>query len=326
MTLASSDKFDGFSGGDSFDAAGGFSAELTVIMVSFNTRDLTLKALETLLDRGGASSMRVIVVDNASNDGSADAIAAHFPQVELIRSEENLGFARANNLAAKKVTSEFLLLLNPDTETHDGAIAELVSFARAHPEAGIVGGRTVFPDGTLNPASCAERMTIWSLLCSALGLSRIFAGTTLFNPEQIGGWPRDEVREVDIVVGCFLLIRTSLWQRLHGFDPRYFMYGEEADLCLRAKKAGYFPMITPHAEIMHLVGGSTPHREEKLVPLMKAKSTLVREHWHPAIAPAGIGLLWLWAATRRAGSSMLRSDRELWRNIWRRRKEWLAGY
>ena len=306
--------------------SGVIEAEVTVIMVSFNTRELTLRAIETLLAEAGSVRLRVIVADNASSDGSADAVAAQVPMVELIRSEENLGFARANNLAAERVTSEYMLLLNPDTETRDRAIERLLAFARAYPEAGIVGGRTVFPDGNLNPSSCANRMTIWSLICSASGLTHLFPHSPVFNSEQIGGWGRDEAMEVDIVIGCFFLIRTSLWRKLEGFDPRYFMYGEETDLCLRARAAGYFPMITPDAEIMHLVGASTPRREDKLVPLMRARATLIRSHWRATAAPIGIGLLWLWAATRRVGSIFLSGERELWRNIWRRRKEWLGGY
>ncbi|MEM9269456.1 MAG: glycosyltransferase family 2 protein, partial [Pseudomonadota bacterium] len=128
--------------------------DLTVIIVSYNTRDLTLKALETLYANTTRTAFHTVVLDNASGDGSADAIAAAFPQVELIRSEENLGFAKANNVVAAEATTEWLLLLNPDTEVHPNAIDHLMEFALAHPQAGITGGRTVFPDGSLNIASC----------------------------------------------------------------------------------------------------------------------------------------------------------------------------
>ena len=193
---------------------------LTVIIVSYNTRDLTLAALHTLYTTTKATVFRTVVFDNASTDSSAEAVAAAFPQVELIRSAENLGFARANNVVAEASCSDWLLLLNPDTECHAGAVDNLMAFARANPQAGIYGGRTVFPDGRLNIASCWNCITLWSVFCIATGLTAAFPRTALFDPEAMGGWQRDTVREVDIVVGCFLLIRRDLWTRLGGFDLR----------------------------------------------------------------------------------------------------------
>lgn len=306
--------------------------EVTVIIVSYNTRELTLAAIETLLRNAGDVSMRVVVWDNASADGSADAIADGFPQLELIRSPDNVGFAAANNRIAETVTSEWILLLNPDTETHPDAVENLLRFAKANPQAGIVGGRTVFPDGSLNIASCWNRMTVWSLFCSATGLSRVFSNSLLFNHEGIGGWKRDSVREVDIVVGCFFLLRTKLWHELGGFHQRYFMYGEESDMCLRARKLGYRPMITPDAQIMHLVGASMNKREDKVVKVMRSKATLIRDHWSGATAPLGIGLLWLWVALRRLGSGLSavvskdKAQAQRWQTIWSQRNDWLRGY
>ncbi|MFM2371327.1 MAG: hypothetical protein RIS85_1054 [Pseudomonadota bacterium] len=306
--------------------------EVTVIIVSYNTRELTLLAIETLLRNAGDVSMRVVVWDNASADGSADAIAKAYPDMELIRSPDNVGFAAANNRIAETVTSEWILLLNPDTETHPNAVENLLRFAKAHPQAGIVGGRTVFPDGSLNIASCWNQMTVWSLFCSATGLSRVFSNSLLFNHEGIGGWKRDSVREVDIVVGCFFLLRTKLWHELGGFHQRYFMYGEESDMCLRARKLGYRPMITPDAQIMHLVGASMNKREDKVVKVMRSKATLIRDHWSSAAAPVGIALLWLWAALRRLGSGMKalfskdKAQAQRWQSIWQQRNDWLRGY
>ena len=307
--------------------AGG-SPVLTVIMVSYNTRELTLTALATLIANTPGIGMQLIVVDNASDDGSSEAVAERFPEVELIASDSNLGFAAANNVAAERAQGEWLLLLNPDTETFAGSIASMLDFSRSHPEAGIVGGRTLYPDGTLNPFSCANRMTAWSLFCGATGLSRAFPSSPIFNSEQMGGWQRDTVRHVDIVVGCFFLVRRELWQELGGFDTRYFMYGEEADFCLRAAHLGYRPMITPDAEIMHVVGASSTRREDKLIPLMRAKASLVRGHWHKMAVPLGISLLWLWAVLRKLASTagLDRQNRPLWTAVWRRRHEWLAGY
>lgn len=315
-------------GAERDDGAAPETAELTVIVVSYNTRELTLKALATLFANTHRTAMHVVVVDNASADGSAEAIAAAFPQVELIASPDNLGFARANNLVADRATTPWLLLLNPDTETHPHAVDNLLAFAKAHPDAGIVGGRTVFPDGALNPASCWRKISVWSLVTQITGLSRAFPRSSLFNYEAIGGWRRDSVRRVDIVVGCFLLTSTALWRRLGGFDPRYFMYGEDADLCLRAARLGYRPAITPDAQIMHLVGASTAKKANKVVAVMKAKSTLVRDHWSPLLRPVGLAELWLWALARRVGAAVSRDpeQRARLKQIWDERRGWLAGF
>ncbi len=303
-------------------------AEVTVIMVSWNTRALTLKAIETLIENAGDVAMHLVVWDNASSDGSAEAIAERFPTVELIAHDENIGFGEANNRVAARATTDWLLLLNPDTETHPGAVENLLTFAKKHPEAGIVGGRTVFPDGSLNPASCWRRASPWSLFCSAFGLSRAFPGSTIFNPEAMGGWRRDSVRHVDIVVGCFFMLRRALWEELGGFDPKYFMYGEEADMCLRAAKLGYRPMITPDAQIMHLVGASTKLRSEKQIRLMRARVSLMEDHWHPFWLPLGRALMWVWIANRRLAASVRGDEIQdaEWRKIWNARGNWLRGY
>lgn len=306
-------------------------AELTVIVVTWNTRELTLRCLETLFDNTPDLRMRVIVADNNSEDGSADVIAKRFPQVDLIRNTGDLGFARANNQAIELVDSEWILLLNPDTEVHPNAVNNLLAFSKQHPEAGVTGGRTVFPDGSLNIASAWDKMTPWSLFCSFTGLSAVFSQTTLFNPEAIGGWKRDTVRHVDVVQGSFFMIPTALWRRLGGFDSRYFMYGEEADLCLRAAALGYRPMITPDAQIMHLGGASAP-KGVRLLQNWTSKATLVRGHWPKASVSVGLFELWLCCATRALASAMLgklsgRSNREdVWREMWAKRHDWLKGY
>ncbi len=312
--------------------------ELTVIVVSYNTRELTLAALRTLYDTTRHTAMHVVVLDNASRDGSADAVAEAFPQVELIRSSDNLGFARANNVVAAKAETEWLLLLNPDTECHateaGGAVDNLLAFAKANPQGGIWGGRTVFPDGALNAASCWNRITLWSTFCRTFGLMSVFPNSTLFNPEAMPDWKRDSVRHVDIVVGCFFLIRRELWDRLGGFDLKYFMYGEEADLCLRAARLGFRPMITPEAEIMHIVGAATAVRGDKLAPVAKARATLIRDHWPAWKVPMGIALMWLAAALRTAAARTMGALRggawkdraRTWAKVWADRRDWLGGY
>jgi GT2 family glycosyltransferase len=305
--------------------------ELTVMVVSFNTRDLTLRCLETLFAATREVRFRAIVWDNASDDGSADAVAAAFPQVGLVRSPENLGFARANNRLAELADSAWLLLLNSDTEVLPGAVDRLMAFARGRPANGIYGGRTLFPDGSLNPASCWMRMSPWSAFCHATGLVAAFRDTRLFNSEAIGGWRRDSVREVDIVSGCFFLIPTALWRELGGFDPHFFMYGEEVDLCHRARARGWQPVVTPEATIVHLGGASRSSLAAKRIQVARARASFVELHWPPAWRPWGRAMLWLWVANRYAASLVLArlgrgGQRALWAEIWARRGDWLPGW
>jgi GT2 family glycosyltransferase len=271
----------------------------------------------------------VVVLDNASADGSAEAIAAEFPQVRLIASKENLGFARGNNVAAREAGGEYLLLLNPDTVVLDGAIEKAWRFARENPAAGIVGGRTYFEDGTLNYSSCHGTPTPWSVLCMGLGLSAVFRRSAVLNPESLGAWKRDTVREVPAVTGCFFLLKRSLWESLSGFDESFFMYAEETDLCLRARKLGHKCMICPDAKLIHYGGASEKVRSEKMIRLFRAKHQLLRKHWSRPAARYGLAMLDLWAGSRMAALSLLRRVRpkyqagyEAWREIWQRRGEY----
>ena len=302
------------------------SPDLTVIIVSYNTRDLTLAALRTLYETTQKTPFHTVVFDNDSKDGSADAIAEAFPDVELIRSPDNLGFAKANNVVASTAQTDYLLLLNPDTECHAGAVDNLMRFARETPHAGIWGGRTVFPDGRLNIASCWMRITLWSAFCRAFGLAAIFKKSEVFNSEAMGDWARDTVRHVDVVVGCFFLIRKELWDQLDGFDLKYFMYGEEADMCLRAAALGYRPMITPDAQIMHLVGAASATSSRKKILVNQARTTLMRDHWSAWQVPLGVGVMWAGAGLRALAETLRRRTERTHREIWAARSAWMAGY
>lgn len=309
--------------------------DVSILVVSYETRDMTLAALASAVRETRDVSIELIVVDNASTDGSAEAIAAAFPEARLVASKENLGFAAGNNLAATLARGDYLLLLNPDTVVLDGAIDRLVAFARARPEARIWGGRTLFADGSLNPSSCWRRMTPWNLFCRATGLTGFFPASGFLNGEAYGGWPRDTVREVDIVSGCFLLIRRDLWQRLGGFDPTFFMYGEEADLCLRARAFGARPAVTPQAGIIHHGGASERTRAGKMVKLLAAKATLIARHFTPPTRRLGLLLLAAWPLSRwLALSAAARVTHKpshaqaalTWGEIWARRAEWMRGW
>lgn len=309
--------------------------ELSILVVSYNTRAMTLDCLASVMAETRETSFEILVIDNASSDGSGEALEGLNGPLQVVRLSENIGFGRANNLAAQAARGRYLLLLNPDTKVVDGGIDRLMAFARANAEAGIWGGRTVFADGRLNPSCCWQRMTPWNLLCRATGLTGLFPGSPLFNAEAYGGWERDSFREVDIVSGCFFLVRHDLWQRLGGFDPVYFMYGEEADLCLRARALGARPLFTPIATIVHHGGASEATRHAKMAKLLAAKSTLIRRHWQGWAQDLGLALLAGWPLSRwlalALAGALTRSQRfnsaaAVWRDIWKDRRSWVGGY
>ncbi len=310
---------------------------LTVVIVTYNSAAYIGPCLESLLPQVPTDGSRVVVVDNASSDGTAELVERRWPDVQVIRSEVNLGFGRACNLGAASSDTVYVVLLNPDTTVQAGCLDALVDVARRRPEAGLYGGRTMSADGTSDPRSCWGRPTLWSLACFACGLSSMFPSSELFNPEGIGGWRRDRERQVDVVSGCLLLTRRDLWQRLGGFDERFFMYGEDADLSIRASALGYMPVVTPAAALVHLVSASSAAVDKEIL-LFRGKATLVRKIWTGLRQRLAVFLLLTGVAVRarmaRGVRSLLprpdRPDRRApastWSEVWRRRGEWSRGW
>ena len=305
------------------------TADAAVIIVSYNTGHLIRDCLRSVLDERGALDQRVIVIDNGSTDDSLAAIS-EYPDVEPIDAGENLGFARAVNRAAETADAEFVVLLNPDTVVLHHAIERLVEFARAHPGHGLYGGRAVQRDGSLEISSCWGLPTLWSMTCFALGLTTLLRGSALFDPESLGNWKRDTIREVGMVTGCLLLAPIATWRELGGLDERYFMYGEDADLAFRAHAAGYRPIINPDACIVHDVGGASASSRDRSRLLFRGKATLLRDHFHGWRRPVVLAELLVGVALRTAIASIGPGKRhraaEGWQQVWRDRRLWIGGY
>ncbi|WP_210530369.1 glycosyltransferase family 2 protein [Rubellimicrobium arenae] len=304
--------------------------DVSVLIISYNTRDLTCAALRSLA-AGTTAPHEVIVVDNASEDGSASRIRQEFPGVRLMALPANIGFGPGNNLAAQASRAPYLLLLNPDTVVLPGAVDALLAFARRRPAARIWGGRTIFQDGRLNPTSCWRRMTLWSVICRSLGLSASWPASNLANPEAYPRFGRDHEREVDIVTGCFFLIERSLWDDLGGFDPAFFVYGEEADLCLRARAFGARPTFTPAATIVHLNGQSQQDGPRE-IQLFAARIRLARKHFPVWQQPIAVALIRLGAGSRYGLALALQAFQVkrpgflLKKEVWASRAQWWNGY
>ena len=313
--------------------------DVSIIVVSYNTREMTLDCLRSVVAQSPDLDFEVLFIDNQSTDGSFEAVESEFgsdARFQIVDSDENLGFARANNVMAKRARGRRLLLLNPDTVVLDRALERLNAFADERSECGIWGGRTMKADGvTLDPRSCWADLTLRGVFFRTIGLSKAFSGSEFFNPHAYGDWQRDTVRHVGFVTGCLLLIDRSLWEKLEGFAPEFFMYGEEAELCLRAKSFGATPIITPEAAIIHYVGASATTKWQTRVKINRGEITLMRLHWSKTAACLGRELIRVATAYRRivfwAISKLRRTEHNRnrasdWKNIWAARSEWLAGY
>ena len=225
---------------------------ITTLLVSYNTRELLdpcLAALRLALQAVGGG--KVVVVDNASRDGSAEHLAQAAPDVTLVRSATNVGFGRANNLALHLVQTPFVLLLNTDAFVEPDALRLPLDYMASNPSCGILGARLVGREGDLQP-SCRYFPTPWNQFLSRTGLSRWLPGRLVDDM----GWPHDEVRDCDWVPGCYYLVRKEVIEQVGLFDPRYFLYFEEVDHCRAAKQAGWRVVYFPFTQVVHIGGES----------------------------------------------------------------------
>ena len=298
---------------------------ISIVLVTYNSADWLERCLTSLPAALGDRAAELVVVDNASSDDSVSLVRELRPDAKIIANTDNVGFAAAVNAGARRATMPWILLLNPDTESRPGALDQLVRFAADHPGHGIYGGRTLNPDGTVQPSSCWNLPTLWSTACFGLGLVSLFPHTMLWDPESIGRWPRDTVREVGMVTGCLMLVPAEVWRELGGLDERYFVYGEDADFAARARAAGYAPIVTPAAEIVHEVGASSTDGGAKAVLLLAGKVTFLLTHLPPVHARCAIALLQFGVAWRSVGAR-LTGHQTRWRAAWAARDRWRHGY
>jgi GT2 family glycosyltransferase len=228
---------------------------VSVIIVSYNTRQMTLDCLRSLyadLDLLKTSA-EVFVVDNASQDGSADAVRDAYPEVIVIANAENVGFGAANNQAMARATGEFLLLLNSDAFVAPGTVSALVACLRERPDCAAVGPRLLNGDGTLQP-SCYRYPSP-----SRAWFENLWLSAALPRHPVVGDyrrWEHDTERDVDWVIGACLLVRRAAYEQVGGFDERFYMYQEETDWQRRMKDQGWKIHFTPAAQATHLGGAS----------------------------------------------------------------------
>jgi len=227
---------------------------LSIVIVSYNTSRLLADCLKSLIPATKSLSFEVYVVDNNSQDNTCQMIKKEFPWVKLIESGENLGYSKANNLALKKAKGKYILILNPDTKVQANSITKAVSFLESHQGAGIVTCRVELPNGNLDPDCRRSFPTPWRSFCHFSRLSKLFPKTKLFDSYYMAHLSDKVDHEVDSCMGAFMLTKSEALKKIGLFDEEFFFYGEDLDLCWRAKEQGYKIYYTPKAKIIHYKG------------------------------------------------------------------------
>lgn len=276
--------------------------DLSIIIVSFNTKGLTRRCLEKISHIENEINYEVIVVDNGSNDGSADMISLEFPWVKLIRLEKNRGFAGGNVPGMRRAKGRYILLLNSDAFISKGILKRTVSYMDQHPRIGILGCKLVNEDGSLQP-SARMLPSPFNKVLHITGLAARFHESRFFGRLDFSWWDHSEPRSVGWVVGAYFLIRRETMKEIGPLDDRYFLYFEEIDYCLSARRAGWDVVFYPYAEVIHLGGQSAiKNHDERITPvgkqILKIKFSSEYKYyrklygWCHTLAAAGIEISW----------------------------------
>jgi GT2 family glycosyltransferase/lipopolysaccharide/colanic/teichoic acid biosynthesis glycosyltransferase len=231
--------------------------DLTIIIVNYNVKEFLANCLQSIRRAKGSLNLQIIVVDNASTDGSASFLEHRFPEVKFIWNEENKGFGKANNQAIQLAEGECTLLLNPDTLLQEDTLITLFSHMKENPQTAACGCKILNPDGTYAPESRRSVPTVSSAIYKALGLTSLFPESRLFGNYYLGWQSEDTPGKIPVLSGSFMFYRTDVLKELGGFDERFFMYGEDIDLCYRTTALGYDIDYVPQTSIIHYKGEST---------------------------------------------------------------------
>jgi GT2 family glycosyltransferase len=265
---------------------------VSALVVSHNVKDLLLQCLRAFYATSDVP-VEVVVVDNASTDGSAAAVTAEFPKATVLLEQKNLGYGRAANIGLERCQGRFVLLLNPDVTVDPQAVGRLSDFLMTRPEAGAVGPRVLMPDGSLDP-DCRRSFPVPStLFYRTVGLSRLFPKSPRFGRHNMGHVDEADMHEMDAGSADCLMLRKTAVDRIGFFDPRYFMFGEDIDLCYRLKLGGWKVFYLPTARATHHKrAATTKAQREALYERHRAMWTYHFKHHAQDVSAFGNGLVW----------------------------------
>ena len=253
--------------------------DLSIIIVNYNVKQFLLNLIESIYKTAKSISFEIIVVDNASEDGSIETLQNNYPDVHLIANKINVGFGAANNQAMQIAKGELLLLINPDTIVNEDTFTKMISFFKNNKEVGIAGCKVLNSDGTLQLACRRSFPGPWTSFTKVIGLSQLFPKSNLFARYNLTYLDENKTYEVDSVSGAFMMIRKEVYEKIGGFDQQFFMYGEDLDFCYRAQKAGCKVYYVHSTEIIHYKGESTKRSNiDETKVFYDAMHLFVRKH------------------------------------------------
>ncbi len=242
------------------------AVDLSIVIINWNTRQLLRECLASVLANAGGLALELFVVDNASTDGSAQMVRENFPSVKLIENDRNRGFAAANNQALRVARGRLALLLNSDTVVLEDVLEKSVKYLDEHADVAVMGCRVLNPDRTLQP-TCFEFPSLLNLFLLTSGLSRL-PWPRFLGKYEMNDWKRDTERDVDVVTGCYMLVRRAVLPEVGLMDESFFFFGEETDWCESFRKRGWRVRFAPVGEIIHYGGASAKqlnYRRENLL-------------------------------------------------------------
>lgn len=254
--------------------------DVSIIIVNWDTKQITCDCLKSIFEQTSKLNYEVIVVDNASTDGSVDMIKAEFSQVILIENNRNRGYAGGCNTGIRVAKGRYLLLLNSDIVVLDNAIEKTMRYADKHPEAAVVGCQVKENSDTIQ-MTCFSFPSVTDLFLSTFGLAKLFKHNRFFGREWMRWWHRDTEREVDVISGSFMLVRRNAIDDVGLMDEDYFLYYEETDWCYRFAKAGWTKLFWPGAKIIHCHGGRNSSKQQAVkmaVQMQKSCLIFFRKH------------------------------------------------
>lgn len=267
--------------------------DLSVTICSWNTRDYLDRCLASVLDQAGDVQLEVIVIDNASEDGSGEMVEHKYPSVRLIRNHQNRGFGAGHNQGFAVAEGEFLMPLNSDAIVHPGCFARLVSFLRENEDVGVAAPKLLNPDGSLQ-YSCRRFPTPTAALFRNTPLGKLFPNNRFAREYLMQDWDHSEPRDVDWVSGAALCLRASVYRQIGGFDEKFFMYLEDVDLCKRVHDAGFRVVYVPDAVVTHVIGASTDRVANRMIRQFHKSMLLYYTKHHLRRAPLHLRpLYWL---------------------------------
>lgn len=253
---------------------------LSIVIVNYNVKAFLQNCLLSIRRACEKIDHEIIVVDNASDDGSIELIKKNFPEVILIESQTNLGFSKANNLGLKRSTGKYICLINPDTIVEENTFEHMIDFMDNNPDVGLAGCKILNPDGTFQLACRRSFPTPWVAFTKIIGLSKLFPKSRLFAKYNLTYLDENQTYEVDAVSGSFMFLRREVYEIIKGLDESFFMYGEDLDYCYRVKKSGYKVYYVHSTQIIHFKGESTKRSNiDELKHFYDAMRLFVRKHF-----------------------------------------------